>query len=372
MITRRRALTLAAGIVAPALLTRTARAQAWPNRPVRVIVPFPAGGGGDTIARIVGAKLTEIWGQQIFIENRGGAGGNLASDATARSAPDGYTIFLSGDFLVTNQFVYSKLSYDPVADFTPITLVVRFPVVIVAPNSSPANNFREFIALAKSSSNPLTYASPGYGTSPHLAAELLKREAGIELTHVPYRGAAPAIQDLIPGRVDSFFNNIAPTVPLMRQGQIRGIAVTSAKRAAAMPDLPTAAELGLPGFDVSGWYAFVVPARTPQRDRHENPSGHRRGAGRSGSPRQARGSRAVRGRQHAGRVQRHAESRTRQVGTGDQGGRHQHQGLRLVRRNRRAGIEQSFSPQVRPQARPARASSARRHCASPRQARPRR
>ena len=138
MITRRRALTLAAGIVAPALLTRTARAQAWPNRPVRVIVPFPAGGGGDTIARIVGAKLTEIWGQQIIIENRGGAGGNLASDATARSAPDGYTIFLSGDFLVTNQFVYSKLSYDPVADFIPITLVVRFPVVIVAPNSSPA------------------------------------------------------------------------------------------------------------------------------------------------------------------------------------------------------------------------------------------
>ena len=264
MITRRRALTLAACAAAPALLTRTARAQAWPNRPVRVIVPFPAGGGGDTIARIVGAKLTEIWGQQIIIENRGGAGGNLASDATARSAPDGYTIFLSGDFLVTNQFVYSKLSYDPVADFTPITLVVRFPVVIVAPNSSPANNFREFIALAKSSSNPLTYASPGYGTSPHLAAELLKREAGIELTHVPYRGAAPALQDLIPGRVDSFFNNIAPTVPLMRQGQIRGIAVTSAKRAAAMPDLPTAAESGLPGFDVSGWYAFVVPARTPQ------------------------------------------------------------------------------------------------------------
>ena len=261
MITRRRALTFAA--FAPALLTRTARAQAWPNRPVRIIVPFPPGGGGDTIARIVGAKLTEIWGQQIIVENKGGAGGNLASDATARSAPDGYTLFLSGDFLVTNQFIYPKLSYDPVADFATVSLVVRFPVVIVVPNSSPAQNFREFIALAKSRSDPLTYASPGYGTSPHLAAELLKREAGIQLTHVPYRGAAPAIQDLIPGRVDSFFNNIAPTVPLMRQGQIRGIAVTSAKRAAAMPDLPTAAESGLPGFDVSGWYAFVTPARTP-------------------------------------------------------------------------------------------------------------
>ena len=231
---------------------------------MRIIVPFPPGGGGDTIARIVGAKLTEIWGQQIIVENKGGAGGNLASDATARSAPDGYTLFLAGDFLATNQFIYPKLSYDPVADFATVSLVVRFPVVIVVPNSSPAQNFREFVALAKSrSSDPLTYASPGYGTSPHLAAELLKREANIELTHVPYRGAAPAIQDLIPGRVDSFFNNIAPTVPLMRQGQIRGIAVTSAKRAPAMPDLPTAAESGLPGFDVSGWYAFVTPARTP-------------------------------------------------------------------------------------------------------------
>src|SRR6185436_19799469 len=149
MLTRRRTLQLAASGLAPALVGRTARAQAWPNRPVRVIVPFPAGGGGDTIARIVGTKLTEIWGQQIIIENRGGAGGNLASDATARSAPDGYTIFLSGDFLVTNQFIYPKLSYDPVADFAPVSLVVRFPVVIVAPNSSPAQNFKEFVELAK-------------------------------------------------------------------------------------------------------------------------------------------------------------------------------------------------------------------------------
>ena len=263
MLTRRRTLTLAASALAPAVLGRAARAQGWPNRPVRIIVPFPPGGGGDTIARIVGAKLTEIWGQQIIVENKGGAGGNIASDATARSAPDGYTLFLAGDFLATNQFIYPKLSYDPVADFAPVSLVVRFPVVLVVPNSSPAKTFAEFVALAKAGSTPLTYASPGYGTSPHLAAELLKREAKIELTHVPYRGAAPAIQDLIPGRVDSFFNNIAPTVPLMKQGQIRGIAVTSARRAPAMPDLPTTAESGLPGFDVSGWYAFVTPAKTP-------------------------------------------------------------------------------------------------------------
>jgi tripartite-type tricarboxylate transporter receptor subunit TctC len=261
MITRRRALTFVA--LAPAVVSVAARAQAWPTRPVRMIVPFPPGGGADAIARIVGAKLTEIWGQQIIIENKGGAGGNIASDAAARAAPDGYTLYLTGDFLATNPFIYPKLSYDPVADFAPVSLVVRFPVVLVAPNSSPARNFAEFIALAKSSGTPLTYASPGYGTSPHLAAELLQRDAGIRLTHVPYRGAAPAIQDLIPGRVDSFFNNIGPTVSLMREGQIRGIAVTSAKRAPAMPDLPTAAESGLPGFDVSGWYAFVMPARTP-------------------------------------------------------------------------------------------------------------
>ena len=175
MLTRRRTLTLAASALAPAVLGRAARAQGWPNRPVRIIVPFPPGGGGDTIARIVGAKLTEIWGQQIIVENKGGAGGNIASDATARSAPDGYTLFLAGDFLATNQFIYPKLSYDPVADFAPVSLVVRFPVVLVVPNSSPAKTFAEFVALAKAGSTPLTYASPGYGTSPHLAAELFAR-----------------------------------------------------------------------------------------------------------------------------------------------------------------------------------------------------
>lgn len=260
MITRRHAIKLAA---AAALVPNgAAHAQAWPNRFVRLIVPFPPGGGADTIARIVGGKLSEMWGQQVLIENRGGAGGNLASDAAARSAPDGYTLYLAGDFQATNPFIYPKLSYDPVADFTPVSLVVQFPVVVVVPNSSPARTLAEFIALAKQSAGKLTYASPGYGTSPHLAAELFKRVAGIDLTHVPYRGAAPALQDLIPGRVDSFFNNIAPVVPLMKESQLRALAVTSAKRAPAVPELVTMAESGLPGFDVSGWYAFFVPAKT--------------------------------------------------------------------------------------------------------------
>jgi tripartite-type tricarboxylate transporter receptor subunit TctC len=266
MITRRGLLALSsASLLAPAVIVGRAQAQVhgWPNRIVRLILPFPPGGGADMIGRLVGARLGEIWGQQVVIENRGGAGGNIASEAAARSAPDGYTLFLAGDFLATNVFLYPKLTYDPVADFAAVSLVVQFPTVIVVPNASPARNLAEFIALAKEKGGALTYASPGHGTSPHLAAELLKRVAGIEMTHVPYRGAGPALQDVIPGRVDSFFNNIAPTVALMKEGQIRGIAVTSAKRSPAMPDLPTIAESGFPDFVVPGWYAFFAPAKTP-------------------------------------------------------------------------------------------------------------
>jgi tripartite-type tricarboxylate transporter receptor subunit TctC len=235
----------------------------WPTRFVRLIVPFPAGGGADTIARIVAARLSEIWGQQVLIENRGGAGGNLAAEAAARSAPDGYTMYLAGDYQATNLFLYQRLNYDPVADFAPVSLVVQYPIAVIVPNSSPANTIAEFIARAKAANGKLTFASAGYGTGPHLAGELFKRAAGIELVHVPYRGAAPALQDLVPGRVDSFFNSIAPAIPLMQQGQLRILAITTAQRTPAAPDVPTLAESGLAGFDVSGWYAFFVPAKTP-------------------------------------------------------------------------------------------------------------
>src|SRR6516165_10511778 len=249
MITRRHAIALAAaaalalGLVGP-MSAQTSSEQAspvpnWPNRFVRLIVPFPPGEGADAIARIVSARLSETWGQQVVIENRGGASGNIAAEAAARSAPDGYTIFLAGVFQAVYLYLYPKLSYDPVADFTPVTLVVQYPSATVR------------------------FASPGHGTSPHLAGELFKRAAGIEMTTVPYRGAAPAIQDVIPGRVDVFFNNIAPLLSLMQEGQLRALAVTTAKRAPAAPDLPTLAETGLTGFDVAGWYAFFVPANTP-------------------------------------------------------------------------------------------------------------
>jgi tripartite-type tricarboxylate transporter receptor subunit TctC len=266
MITRRRLLTTSAAVaLAPGLATRAARAQApaWPNRMVRLIVPYPAGGGADTIARLVGGKLGDIWGQQLLIENRGGAGGNIASEAAARSAPDGYTLYLAGEFQATNPYIYPKLSYDPVADFTPVSLVVQYPAAMVVPNTSPDRSVQDFIARAKASPGKLTFASPGHGTGPHLAGELFKRVAGIDIVHVPYRGAAPALNDLIPGRVDSMFNNIAPFVPLMKENQIRGLAVTTGRRTPAVPDLPTLAEQGLTGFDVSGWYAFFVPAKTP-------------------------------------------------------------------------------------------------------------
>jgi tripartite-type tricarboxylate transporter receptor subunit TctC len=239
-----------------------AQTQAWPSRFVRLVVPFPAGGGADAIARIAAARLSEIWGQQVTIENRGGASGNLAAEAVAYSAPDGYTMFIAGDFHAVNLFLFPKLTYDPIADFTPVSLVVQYPCAMVVPNSSPARSVEEFIAHAKT--KKLSFASPGYGTAPHLAGELFKRVAGIELTVIPYRGAAPAIQDVIPGRVDVFFNNIAPLISLMQQNQLRVLAVTTAKRSPAAPDVPTLAESGMAGFDVAGWYAFFVPAKTPQ------------------------------------------------------------------------------------------------------------
>jgi tripartite-type tricarboxylate transporter receptor subunit TctC len=171
-------------------------------------------------------------------------------------------MYLGAEFLTTNPHVYPKLSYDPIADLMPVSAVVQYPTLIAIPNNSPAKTVAEFIAYAKA--NPgRTFATPGHGTGPHLAGELFKRMAGIDLTHIPYRGAAPALNDVIAGRVDSFFNNIAPVVPLMNQGQVRGLAVTTAKRSGAAPDVPTIAESGLPGFDVPGWYAIFVPAKTP-------------------------------------------------------------------------------------------------------------
>jgi tripartite-type tricarboxylate transporter receptor subunit TctC len=261
---RRKFLELATAAATLPLLSRVAPAQSWPSRVVRLVVGFPAGGGNDAVARIVANRLSEIWGQQVIVENKGGAGGNLAFETVARAAPDGYTMLMGFPGLVTNQFLYSSINYDPVVDFAAISLIGTYGNLLVVPNSSPIKTFQEFLARAKANPGKVTFASPGIGTSPHLAGELLKYKAHIDITHVPYRGvAAGGMSDLIAGRIDSMFNTTGSLLQAARAGQVRGIAVTSAERIPTAAEFPTMAESGVPGFDVTGWYALLAPARTP-------------------------------------------------------------------------------------------------------------
>jgi tripartite-type tricarboxylate transporter receptor subunit TctC len=261
---RRKFLQLAAGAVALPAVSRVACAQSWPSRVVRLVVGFPAGGGNDAVARIVANRLSEIWGQQVIVENKGGAGGNLAFETVARAAPDGYTMLMGFPGLVTNRFLYSSLNYDPIADFAAVSLIGTYGNLLVVPNTSPVKTFPDFLAQAKANPGKVTFASPGIGTSPHLAGELLKHKAQVDITHVPYRGvAAGGMSDLIAGRIDSMFNTTGSLLQAARAGQVRGIAVTSAERIPTASEFPTIAESGVAGFDVTGWYALLVPARTP-------------------------------------------------------------------------------------------------------------
>jgi tripartite-type tricarboxylate transporter receptor subunit TctC len=268
MLTRRRLLTLSAGAVfAPALLPRSALGQTpaanWPSRPVRLVVPFAAGGGTDTVGRLLFTRLSEVWGQPTVVENRGGAGSNVGSEAVARSAPDGYTLLFSGVPLTIIPVLYKSLGYDPVNDLDPVVPLCDYPNLMIVPNSSPAKTVAEFIERAKTQKG-MTFGSSGVGTSPHLSGEMFKHKAGIDLTHVAYRGAGPALNDLIPGRIDMLFNNIGSLLTQVRNGSARGLAVSSAQRFFTAPDIPTVAESGLPGFDIMGWYALAAPAGTPR------------------------------------------------------------------------------------------------------------
>ena len=267
MLTRRRLIALSTGsAVALSLSGRAAWVQMqsldWPNRVVRFIVPFAAGGPTDIVARVVTEQLSKIWGQQAVIENRGGAGTNIGNEMAARSDPDGYTVLFATASLAVNRSLYRSLSYDPIADFAAVSLVSRFSLFMFVPNSLPTKSVMEFVAYAKAYPGKLTLASPGTGSTPHLAGELLKQMAGIEMTHVPYRGASPALNDLIPGRVDCYFGSGA-LLENMRSGQLRGLAVTGAKRDPVAPELPTIAEAGVPGYEVTSWHGLFVPARTP-------------------------------------------------------------------------------------------------------------
>jgi len=267
VLTRRRLITLsAASALAPCLIERAAWAQVqppqWPNRVVRFIVPIAAGGPTDIVARVVAEELSKIWGQQVVVENRGGAGTNIGNEMVTRSDPDGYTVLYATSSLAVNRSLYRSLSYDPIADLAPVSLVSRFPLFMFVPNSSQAKSVMEFVAYAKARPGKLTLASPGTGSAPHLAGELFRQMAGIELAHVPYRGASPALNDLIPGRVDCYFGSAA-LLENMRSGQMRGLAVTGVKRDPVAPELPTMAEAGIPGYEASSWHGLFVPAKTP-------------------------------------------------------------------------------------------------------------
>jgi tripartite-type tricarboxylate transporter receptor subunit TctC len=267
MLTRRHLIALsAAQFVAPNLFVSATRAQTattdFPNRPVRFIVPVAAGGPTDIVGRMLGEKLSKTWGQQVVVENKGGAGTNIGNEYVARSNPDGYTILFATASLAVNSSLYRSLSYDAIADFAPVSLVTQLPFFVFVPNSSPARSIKELIAHAKANPGKLTMASPGTGSAPHLAAALFMQMAKIEMTHVPYRGAAPAFSDLIPGRVDCYFGSGA-LLSYVRQGQVRGLATTGAKRDPAAPELPTIAEAGVPGYKVMSWQALFAPAKTP-------------------------------------------------------------------------------------------------------------
>jgi tripartite-type tricarboxylate transporter receptor subunit TctC len=267
MLTRRHLIALsAAQSLAPSLFIREGRAQTpkpdFPNKPVRFIVPVAAGGPTDIVARMLGERLSKIWGQEVFIENKGGAGTNIGNEYAARSEPDGYTILFATASVAVNTSLYRSLSYDPVADFAPVSLVTQLAYFVFVPNSSPAHSMKEFIDYARSRPGKLTMASPGTGSAPFLAEMLFLQMAGLEMTHVPYRGASPAFADLIPGRLDCYFGS-GTLLSYARTGQVRVLGTTGAKRDAAAPDVPTIAEAGVPGYDVTAWQALFVPARTP-------------------------------------------------------------------------------------------------------------
>src|SRR5689334_10658629 len=270
MISRRHLIQKSAAFaLAPAFGSHTVCAQspssqAWPTRFVKLVVPFTPGGGIDGIGRILAARLSEMWGQQVVVENKPGAGGNIASEFVARAAPDGYTMYITAAGLAVNRYLFGSVNYDPVADFAPVTLICLFPNLLVVPNSSPFRSVADLLAQARANPGKITFASPGHGSSPHMSAELFKYMAKVDMVHVPYRGAAPAATDLIAGRVDCTFAVMASGLPLVQNGQLRALGVSTANRQPAAPDVPTIAEAGVPGYDTSSWFAFFLPAKTPR------------------------------------------------------------------------------------------------------------
>jgi tripartite-type tricarboxylate transporter receptor subunit TctC len=246
------------------VLTTTAHAQTYPTKPVRLIVPFAPGGGTDIIGRAIAPHLGQAFGQQVIVDNRPGAGTIIGAEIAARSPPDGYTIFMGiNGTMAINPSMYRKLPYDPVKDFAPIAMLGVGPNVLVVHPSLPARSVKDLIAIAKARPGQLSFASSGTGGAPHLAGELLKSMAKIDMTHIPYKGAGPATVDLVAGHVQVMFAGLGAAIPHIKSGRLRGIAVASAKRSASIPELPTIADT-LPGFEASTWFALFAPAGTPK------------------------------------------------------------------------------------------------------------
>ncbi len=252
-----------ASLAAALLFAAGAAAQTYPAGPIRVIVPFPAGGGVDSMGRILGQKLTEALGKQIVIENRAGANGMIGSEIAAKSAKDGYTLLVNGANFVTTPSLYSKVTYDPIRDFDPVSLLSLAPNVLVAHPSLPAKSVKALIALARAKPGEIAYASSASGSTPHLAAELFKTMTNTDMLHVPYRGTGPAITALLSGEVGIMFMPTLAAVPHVQSGRITALAVTTRERLPVLPQLPTVAESGLKGYESSQWYGLLAPAGTP-------------------------------------------------------------------------------------------------------------
>jgi len=252
------------GVLSAFADARVGIAQSYPDHTVRIMVGFAAAGPVDMIARIMGDKLAKVWGQPVVVENMPGSGGNIAGGRAAKSAPDGYTLLMSSNAqLVINPSLYSKMPYDAAKDLAPITLAVYSPNVLVVPNDIPVKTVGELVAYARAHPGTLTFGSAGTGTTQHLAGELFKTMAKIDIQHIPYSGAAPVITDLLAGRITMFFGAVSPLIPLIQGGKLRALAVTSARRFAALPDLPTMIESGFPGFEAILSMGLMAPAGTP-------------------------------------------------------------------------------------------------------------
>lgn len=256
-------------LAAAALLLLVAGAasaqEKYPNKPVRIVVPYAAGGAGTIIAHLVGQKLTETWRQQVIVDSRPGASGMIGADIVAKAPPDGYTL-LAGytPEVAINVSLFSKMTYDPLRNFTPIALTAVAPMILLVHPSVPVNSVKALIDLARRRPGDVTYGSVGNGSPAHLAYELLNRRAKVKMTHVPYKGAAPALTDLLGGHVFTFFSGMPPAMPHVRAARLRGLAVSTAKRSSAAPDVPTVAESGIQGFDIPTWFSLLAPAGTPQ------------------------------------------------------------------------------------------------------------